>query len=88
MERLWSFGSELSEKVVDLQSCRYSRSVETLYFSWNGGWDKTKKEGITPVLEYDLASSEARVYGDVRELGERAGETDYHHEDTVLQSKV
>ncbi len=88
LERLWRIGSDTPEKLVDLQSCRYARSGDKLYFSWRGGWDKAKKKGISPVLEYDLETSEARLFRDVRELGETSEELDYHHEDKVAQSKV
>src|SRR6056297_2621580 len=88
LERVWSFGPEISGKVVDLQSCRYARSGDKFYFSWSGGWDKAKKEGIKPVLEYDLGTSEARFFKDARMLEEISEGLDYQHPDRVKQSEL
>ena len=88
LQCLWSFGPGISGKVVDLQSCRYARSGDRLYFSWNGGWDEAKKEGIHPVLEYDLDTSKARFFKDMGLLGEISGDLDYQHPDKLKQSIV
>jgi len=88
LERVWSLGADVSRKVVNLQSCRYARSGDKLYFSWSGGWDKAKKESIHPVLEYDLFTSEARFFKDARMLGELSEDLDYQHPDKLKQSIV
>lgn len=69
-------------------TCRYARLGNKLYFSWSGGWDKTKKEGIRPVLEYDLGSSKARVFEDAGAIEEISEELDYQHPDRVKQSEL
>lgn len=88
LERLWSFGPDISGKMVDLQSCRYARSGNKLYFSWNGGWNKTQKKGIRPVLEYDLDSSEARLIKDMSQLNEFPVDLNYHPANKVARSKL
>ncbi len=88
LKRLWSFGRDMSEKVVDLQSCRYARSGNKLYFSWRGEWDKQENESIHPVLEYDLDSSHARLFEDAGQLGDLSQQLEYHHADKVAESEV
>ena len=88
IERVWSLGAEHSGKVVNLQSCRYTRSGDKLYFSWDGGWDKERNEGIHRLLEYDLVSAEARFFPDARLLGEISEDLEYHHPDKLKQAIV
>ena len=88
LERLWSLGPNISGKVVNLQSCRFARSGDKLYFSWSGGWDNERKESIHRVLEYDLLTSEARVFEDERMLREISENLDYQHPDKLKQSIV
>jgi hypothetical protein len=88
LQRVWSLGPEFSGEEVDLQSCRSACTGDKLYFSWRGGWDKKKKEGIYRFLEYDQATFEARFFKDAGMLGEISEELDYQHADTVDQSNV
>ncbi len=88
LERLWSFGSDISDRKVDLQNCRYARSGDKLYFSWSGGWDNEKKEGIHPLLQYDIANSEAQVFEDAGDLSGTSANLDYQHADKVKRSSL
>ena len=83
LEHLWSFGRDMSGKVVDLQSCRYARSGNRLYFSWRGEWDNKENESVHPVLEYDLDNSHARLFEDAKRVGDFSQELDYHPADKV-----
>ena len=88
LEHLWSFGRDMSGKVVDLQSCRYARSGNRLYFSWRGEWDNKENESVHPVLEYDLDNSHARLFEDAKRVGDFSQELDYHPADRVAKSEV
>ena len=88
LERLWSLGPEHSGKKVNLKNCRYARSGDKLYFSWSGGWDKTRNESIHRLLEYDLLSSETRFFEDAKLLGEISEDLEYHPPDKLKQSIV
>jgi hypothetical protein len=88
LERVWSLSPEVSGKVVNLQSCRYTRSGDKLYFSWGGGWDKARKESIHRLLEYNLLTSETRFFKDARLLGEISEDLGYQHPEKLKQSIV
>jgi len=88
LERVWSLGPDDSGKVVNLQSCRHVRSGDKFYFSWGGGWDKEKKEGIPRLLEYNLLTAEALFFKDARILGEISEGLDYQHPYRLKQSIV
>jgi len=88
LERLWSLGSDISGKVVNLQSCRYTHSGDKLYFGWGGGWDKGKKEIVHRILEYNLITSEARFFKDSRKLKEVSNDLDYRPPERLKQSIV
>lgn len=88
LERLWSLDPDIAGKVVNLQSCRFSRSGNKLYFSWSGGWDNAQNESIQRVLEYNLDTSEARFFKDARMIPEISENLDYHHPDKLKQTEV
>lgn len=88
LERLWSLDPDISGKVVNLQSCRYARAGNKLYFSWTGGWDNAKKESIYRILEFNLDTSEARFFKYARMVPEISENLDYHHPDKLKQSEV
>ena len=64
LARVWIFGQETSNMQVDLQSCRYGRDGDKLYFSWRGDWDGGKERSLRPTLEYDVRTGAVQLFAD------------------------
>ena len=84
LEQVWSFEAEAGTQRVDLQSCRFGRDGDNLYFSWTGNWVSDSKEFLHPVLEYNIES------GTVRLLNEKDAPVslDYQHPNKIKESRM
>ncbi|MCF7949985.1 MAG: ankyrin repeat domain-containing protein, partial [Spirochaetia bacterium] len=84
LEQVWSFKAEAGTQRVDLQSCRFGRDGDKLYFSWTGNWLSEVKEFLHPVVEYNTES------GTVRLLDEEEAPVslDYQHPDKLKESRL
>jgi len=84
LERVWSFEAEAGLQRVDLQSCRFGRDGDTLYFSWTGNWNSEPKKFLHPVLEYNTESGTLRLL----EEEEAPVSLDYQHPNKMKESRL
>ncbi len=84
LERVWSFEAEAGLQRVDLQSCRFGRDGDTLYFSWTGNWNSEPKKFLHPVLEYNTESGTLRLLNEEEALVS----LDYQHPDKMKESRL
>ena len=84
LEQVWSFEAEASTQRVDLQSCRFGRDGDTLYFSWTGNWNSEPKKFLHPVLEYNTESGTLRLL----EEEEAPVSLDYQHPNKIKESRM
>jgi Ankyrin repeats (3 copies) len=86
LERVWSRKADLSGSSVDLQSGKYGRNENRIYFQWTGDWDKQNKRSLHPVLEYDTANGAGNVFSDVTQAP--ASGLEFHAPYVVSSSEV